>query len=335
MLKDKILSQLRGKKNLLAFSGGADSTALFFLLLKHKIPFDIATVNYGLREQSKKEVAYAKELAKRYNLISHLHVAPKIEQNFESRAREVRYEFFSKLIKEHNYENLLTAHHLGDRFEWFLMQFCKGAGCAELLGMQSSQRRDSYTIIRPLLHLEKVELIEYLKSIDALYFEDESNLDESIKRNYFRHNHTMPLLKKHLEGIKKSFAYLDEDREILIEESEINSIKEFAYFERLQTLRSDIFMIDKYLKSQQYLLSANERDLLKVQETLVVGRKFVVNQSRDFIFIAPYIRDAKMSKGFKEKCRVLKIESKLRNYLYRHEEAFLKIKELLRSSKLS
>lgn len=329
MLEDKTLRKLKDKKNLLTFSGGADSTSLFFLLLKHNIKFDIAIVDYGLRAQSKQEVAYAKELSKKYNLTCHLFNAPKQEKNFEAAARKIRYDFFEELIKKHEYNNLLTAHHLGDRFEWFLMQFCKGAGCAEIAGMQSTQKRDSYTIIRPLLHLEKQELIEYLNSINALYFEDESNLDESIKRNYFRHNHTMPLLKEHLEGIKKSFAYLDEDRDALIEEADIKSIGEFAYFKRLKTKRSDIFAIDKYLKSQLYMLSANERELLKEQETLVVGRKFVVNQNDKFVFIAPYITKTLMSKEFKEECRVLKVEPKLRNYLSLHEETFLKIKELL------
>jgi tRNA(Ile)-lysidine synthase len=210
-----------------------------------------------------------------------------------------------------------------------LMQFCKGAGCAELSGMQNTQKRDSYTIIRPLLHLDKQELIEYLKSSNTLYFEDESNLDESIKRNYFRHNHTTPLLKKYLDGIKKSFAYLDEDRDALIEEADIKNIDEFAYFKRLQTQRSDIYAIDKYLKSQLYMLSANERELLREQETLVVGRKFVINQSKEFVFVAPYVTKVVMSSEFKEECRVLKIEPKLRIYLYENKEAFLKIKELL------
>ena len=48
--------------NLLAFSGGVDSSALFFILLENNIPFDICIVDYGLREQSKLEVEYAYEL---------------------------------------------------------------------------------------------------------------------------------------------------------------------------------------------------------------------------------------------------------------------------------
>ena len=59
-------SRIKNSKNLLAFSGGVDSSALFFLLLNHKIDFDIAIVNYNTREQSKDEIAYALNLAKEY-----------------------------------------------------------------------------------------------------------------------------------------------------------------------------------------------------------------------------------------------------------------------------
>ena len=69
-LEDIVL--LKNSKNLLAFSGGADSTALFFLLLENEIPFDIAIVDYALRAQSKEEVSYAQELALTYKKNCHL-----------------------------------------------------------------------------------------------------------------------------------------------------------------------------------------------------------------------------------------------------------------------
>lgn len=332
MLEEKTLERLRGKKNLLAFSGGADSTALFFLLLKNNIPFDIAIVDYGVRAQSKEEVAYAKELAHKHDLTCHLYNAPKITKNFESRAREIRYSFFEELIAKYGYENLLTAHHLGDRLEWMLMQFCKGAGCVEIAGMQKEQKRGSYTLVRPLLHLDKQELLQYLKANEKLYFEDETNLDEDIKRNAFRHNYSLPLLEKYLKGIKRSFDYIDEDREQLVKELEIQSVEGLAYFKSSQNERNDIFAIDKYLKSQGYMLSAGERELLKESACIVAGRRFVVAKSLEYYFICPYEKsDLKMDEKFKDKCRVLRIEPKLRPYMYKHKGAFSKVKELLGS----
>ena len=323
MLDTLSLDILRGKKNLLAFSGGVDSTALFFLLIKQNIKFDIAIVDYTQRIQSKKEVEYAKSLAEKYHLTCHLHVAPQIEKNFESTARAIRYNFFEELISTCKYENLLTAHHLGDRFEWMLMQFCKGAGCAEIAGMQKVQDRDNYKLLRPLLHVDKQELYKYLHVENIHYFEDASNQDEEIKRNSFRHNHSAPLLDKYLNGIKKSFEYLDEDRQSLIPEVEIKRFDEISYFKSLNNKRSDIFIVDKILKSFDYMLSAKERELLKDTSTLIVGRKFVLNWDRGFVFIAPFI-DEKivMNHEFKERCRVLKIEPKIRPYLYKNRDAF-------------
>ena len=330
MIQEETLQLLKGKKNLLAFSAGGDSTALFFLLLKNNINFDIAIVDYGLREQSKEEVAYAQDLAKTYNLKCSLHVASEIKQNFEASARAIRYNFFEELISTQNYKNLLTAHHLGDRFEWMLMQFCKGAGCAELAGMQNIEQRKNYTLIRPLLHVAKSELLNYLHVEKIKYFEDETNKDESIKRNSFRHKYSEPLLAHNLAGIKKSFEYLDEDKNLLINEETPLHVEQFTYFKSSNT-RSNIYYIDKYLKSIGLMITASERKLLKDEKTVVISRKFVVNQNTNFVFITPYIQDINMTKEFKEEMRSLHVEPKLRPYFYENKKSFLVLKELLSS----
>jgi len=331
MLEQKILQGLKNKKNLLAFSGGVDSTALFFMLQDSSVKFDIAIVNYGLREQSKDEVLYALKLCKKYNMTCHLHNAKDITKNFEANARKIRYDFFETIIKKENYDNLLTAHHLGDRFEWMLMQFCKGAGCAELAGMETFETRDVYTLVRPLLNFDKNELLSYLKNNRITYFQDETNLDKSIKRNHFRHNHTNPLLKEHLSGIKRSFRYIDEDKQNLINEKNIHTIDKFSYFKNADS-RSNIYTIDKHLKSLGHIISSNERELLKNEKTVVLGRKYLVVQDTKLVYIAPYINDKiQIPKEYKELFRSLKIEPKLRAFFYKNIEVFKKIRKLLLS----
>jgi len=323
MLSTEVIQKLKAKKNLLAFSAGVDSTALFFLLLDFDIPFDIAIVDYELREQSKEEVAYAQTLASSHNLVCHLLASPKINTNFEAKAREVRYSFFDSLISEFHYENLLTAHHLGDRFEWMLMQFCKGAGCAELSSMKTIEKRKNHTLIRPLLAFDKSELQNYLDAKNKHYFIDESNFDENIKRNYFRHQHAQPLLASYLEGIKKSFKYIDDDAKELIQDVEILTKEDFSYF-KASTIRSDIYHIDKYFKSLSIIISAKERKLLELQNSLVISRKYIVTWHKGFVFIALFY-DAKnihMTHLFKERMRKLHIEPKLRPYFFTHLELF-------------
>jgi len=306
---------LQTKKNLLAFSAGVDSTALLFLLLKNNINFDIAIVDYGLRPESKDEVEYAELLSKKYNFKCYVCKAQDIETNFEANARKIRYNFFEKLIEEYKYQNLLTAHHLGDRLEWMLMQFCKGAGCVELSGMQAVDKRSNYTLLRPLLHLDKQELLVYLSDNKIRYFEDSSNNDQKYKRNEFRHNYSNPLLKKYLPGIKKSFEYMDEDVKQLVSEVSLSRCNKLIYFKISDSKRSDIIAIDKYFKSIGKLITAQEKALLKEQNTVIISRDYVVNQTRAYIFIAPFLKAENMDKELKEKLRLLKIEPKLRGYL--------------------
>ena len=208
------------------------------------------------------------------------------------------------------------------------MQFCKGAGCVEMAGMSRISKRENYNIIRPLLHLDKQELLVYLKTNDIRYFEDLSNLDEEIKRNSFRHNHTMPLLKEHLAGIKKSFEYIDEDREYLVKELELKSTDTLCYFKSYNK-RADIFTIDKHLKSLNYMLSAKEREGLKSKDCMVVGRKFTISFNNGYVFIIPYsTQKILMPKEFKESMRILKVEPKLRGYFFNNPEVFEVVKKL-------
>ena len=329
MLLPSTLSLLQDGKNLLAFSAGVDSSALFFLLQEQKIDFDIAIVNYQTRNQSDQEVAYAQSLAKKHHIKCYLLTTSLPDKNFEANARTVRYDFFEQLIKEHAYNNLITAHQLDDRLEWLLMQLSKGAGLYELLGSQAIDERDYYTLVRPLLETSKTEIKTYLTEHKIQYFEDESNRDEKYKRNFFRHNLATPLLERYSSGIKKSFSYLAEDlSELQKHPISINSIDALYYFNFLGSRRSAIIAVDKLLKELGFLMRQGDKEALKESHEHVVGRKYVVSFQENYCFIAPYQAD-EMSKVFKEHCRVLKIPQKLRPYLFESNKAFEVVRSLL------
>jgi len=308
-------SLLIKKKNLLAFSAGIDSSALFFMLLEHGITFDIAIVDYGIRAQSKEEVAHAKQLAQKHHLHCHTITAPQWESHFEERARAFRYAFFESLIQKEGYENLLTAHQLNDRLEWLLMRLAKGAGATELAGMEPIVEKESYRIIRPLLAYSKAELLAYLHAHKHPYFVDESNRDETYERNYFRKHFSDPLLTQFQEGIKQTFAYLHKDREL------IESLYETIYTQnalrilKLHTPQIKSRAADTTLKSLGFLLSSAERHAIDTHDSIVVGRKWAVERADDLLYIAPYLT-TEMPKAFKEQCRIAKIPPKIRPYLY-------------------
>jgi len=328
MLDSDALSQLRDHKNLLAFSGGVDSTALFHLLHEANISFDIALVNYHTREESESEAAFARDLARRYGQRSFIFEADKVEKNFEHAARQIRYDFFHSLIRHEGYENLITAHQLDDRLEWLLMQLGKGAGLVELIGMHAVEKKDDYTLVRPLLKERKTDLLAYLQTSGKRWFEDSSNKDEQYKRNYFRHHISAPLLDKYHYGIKKSFEFLEEDIESLLSRPDVHHIGEFYYFLTPPDRRSAVVAIDKTLKQCGFLMRQGDREALKHQNTVIVGRKYVVAISDSYTFIAPYL-DFPLDKPFKEQCRKLGIEPKLRPYLASAPDIFEEVQSML------
>jgi len=317
LLIDTSLSDLlKNHKNLLAFSAGGDSVALFYLLLDNQIDFDISIVNYHTREQADEEVKYAKDLAKKYNKQCFVYDVEKITKNFEANARDKRYKFFENLIQNHGYQNLLTAHHLNDKLEWLLMQLSKGSGVLEILGFDMVENYSTHKLIRPLLFFSKEQILLFLKQNRLKYFEDKSNLDQSYKRNFFRHNFSNPIMKEFYKGIKKSFHYLHIDKELLQEQlSDIKQIKQLFYFKQHSNIRFDIHLLDKLFKDNNYLLSASQKEEIIKNKNIIIANKFVLTFYKDYIFFSKYFKTT-MTKDFKEKCRVLKIPNIIRSTLF-------------------
>lgn len=311
-------SAIKNQKNLLAFSAGVDSTALFFLLLEQNIPFDIAIVDYNLRVQSKDEISYAKELALKYNKqIFIKDIKLENNSNFEKTARDIRYSFFEKIISENSYENLITAHQLNDKLEWFMMQLSKGAGLVELIGFNEFEEKENYKIYKPLLNITKDELENYLKTNHHKYFIDESNFDEKYKRNYFRHSFSNQFLENFSDGVKKSFEYLQNDLNSLnIQYKPIKQIKDLEIFLNQNDDNLNIRTIDLSLKRRGILLSSAQRNEILKQKKITISHKINISILEDYIWIAPNCSEI-MDKKFKELCRKNSIPRNMRSYIFK------------------
>lgn len=314
-IPSKILALLRASKNLLAFSHGVDSTALFYLLNEAGVKFDLAIVDYNVRAQSKDEVASARDLALKFNKQIYAKSVRLGALNFEHEARAARYEFFGQICRERGYENLILAHQFDDKFEWFLMQLGRGAGLSELLGMQELEAREDYVIARPLLGVRKCELERFLKGRNLKYFTDETNLTDRFKRGFIRAKFSEPFLNEYFSGVKKSFEFLAVDALSLTPEISNPAAKIYLVKRGANELRG----VDQTCKRLGFVLSSAQRNecarCLENGADCVLGGKVAVGAGAKFIFVTPYIKAA-MDKKFKEACRTLKIPPINRGFLF-------------------
>ena len=240
----------------------------------------------------------------------------------EGGARDVRYKFLENIIETNGYKNLITAHQLNDKLEWFLMQFSKGAGLLELTGMSEFEVRDGYRLIRPLIDVAKDELLKYLSDREIKYFIDASNFDERYKRNYFRHNFSNHFLKEFQSGVANSFKYLEEDKLLILKGGvNIESEKELFYFQSLSNERVNIFYIDKILKRVGYILSSKQREAILKDREVVVGGEWAIAITEKMIYVSPY-RYLTMPKDFKERCRIKRVPKLIRPYLFDIQSRF-------------
>lgn len=310
-IKYEILELLKKGKNLLAFSYGSDSSALFYFLVQNNISFDLALINYKTRVNSDKEENEAKKLALKFQKQIFIKTAPKFKGNFEKEARDFRYDFFHQICLENSYDHLILAHHLNDQFEWFLMQLSRGAGLAEILGMSEIEKHEKYCIIRPLLCVSKNEILNFLKENKIFYFNDESNDDVKYFRNYIRKEFSNSFVEKFSKGLKRSFDYLSKDRQ------KIYDFKKIQNFNGILVCPKEESMIAKALKIQGVVPSAKQR-VQMLKSDCVISGKIAIAYKDDKAFIFNYEFCEKLPKKFKEECRKAKIPRLLRAYLYNH-----------------
>ena len=327
-IPSKILALLRAGKNLLAFSHGVDSTALFYLLDEAGVKFDLAIVNYNVRAQSKDEVASARDLAAKFNKQIYVKSVQLGESNFEHEARAARYEFFAEICRERGYENLILAHQFDDKFEWFLMQLGRGAGLSELLGMQELEPREDYVIARPLLGVRKCELERFLRERNLKYFTDKTNLTDRFKRGFIRAKFSEPFLNEYFSGVKKSFKFLATDSLNLAPEISNPAAKIYLIKRGTNEIRG----VGLACKRLGLVLSAAQRNecarCLENSAGCVLGGKVAVGAGVNFILVTPYIK-ATMEKKFKEACRTLKIPPINRGFLFAEGVDLALFKEFL------
>jgi tRNA(Ile)-lysidine synthase len=198
--------QLKDKKLLLAVSGGIDSMVLLDLF--YKLRFDICVVhcNFQLRgkESDADEMLVRETCQDSYipyfiESFDTLEFAKENKLSIQLAARKLRYDWFQEIISL-GFDYVLTAHHLDDNVETFLINFTRGTGLEGLTGIPAQNGN----IIRPLLPFSREEIENYALENKIQWREDSSNASDKYFRNKLRHN-IVPTLKELNTGFLDSF----------------------------------------------------------------------------------------------------------------------------------
>ncbi len=187
------------KRYWVAFSGGADSTALLHALsLNRPAGTDLKAihVHHGLQPEADAWARHCERVCARLGVSCRVLRAQVIRQGAESLeavARRVRYGAMERLMATG--DMLLVAHHREDQAETVLLQLFRGAGPRGLAAMPPWRSFGSGWIGRPLLDMSRDSIHAYVAEKHLSWVEDGSNQDLVHRRNFLRHE-VLPKLQQ-------------------------------------------------------------------------------------------------------------------------------------------
>jgi len=182
---------------LVALSGGADSSALLYMLAAYAKSNDVriyaAHVNHMIRgEEADRDEEFCKRFAESLGVELFVcrrdvpEYAKSTSQSVETAARQVRYEFFDSIMKEHGIPILATAHNANDNLETIIFNICRGCGLSGVSGIPQSRPCKHGTVVRPILYMSRAEILDFCRQNSLEFVTDSTNTDTDYTRNKIR-----------------------------------------------------------------------------------------------------------------------------------------------------
>ena len=269
-IKQSLLDTSKNKF-LIAISGGVDSMLLLkmasLISQESDYSFRAIHINHNMSPNSKEMEDCCFKSCSDYSI--NLQIENIYEDkinNIEDRLREKRYQVL--LSNTRNDESLLIGHHEDDQVETFIYRLIRGASPKGLSSIKKISHRKNKILCRPLLSINKNELIDTANFYDIDYVNDITNNDLTLDRNYIR-NEIIPIIKNRWSHFNKAISHtidLQHEHTLIAEEYcahiyESIIIDEKLSIKRLKTFSSHIhstFIRYWISKSLKYNLSKNE-----------------------------------------------------------------------------
>jgi tRNA(Ile)-lysidine synthase len=193
-----------------AVSGGADSVCLLHILAElaasYRIALCVLHLDHGLRgAESCGDADFVRQLAAQLGLPFHIRAVDlsKSPGNLEQEARNARLAFFGDLIAGGEVERVATGHTSSDQAETVLFRILRGSGGSGLSGIRPVTTEG---LVRPLIDVDRVEVLAYLRARGATWREDSSNKSPDFARNRIRHSLLPQLAREWNPAIEQILA---------------------------------------------------------------------------------------------------------------------------------
>ena len=189
-----------------AISMGIDSVAAYHWMTMKG--YDVIPVHFNHKIRPQNDLMEQKfyELCKSSGYGSKFVVSHGKDLKTESECRKARIEFFNKAGRNYSRfgrANFITAHHLNDWVESYLLNCFRGKPNHVPFSLASDF--ENFTIIHPFLASRKRDFFQYAQRNDLLKFivEDETNkVNKGSRRNWIRNN-IVPEMKKEKLSLEK------------------------------------------------------------------------------------------------------------------------------------
>ncbi len=274
---------------ILACSAWPDSMFLLYEILKtpYRKNLVVCYFNHKTRPETDIEEKFLEDLAKKENFKIEVASAnfEKLKKlykskSFEELAREKRYQFFDAILNIYKSDKIILAHHLDDKIETFFFNLVRGTKLTGLINMTEF----SSWILRPLLNIEKKEILEYLNKNNLKYFIDKTNFSNDYTRNFLR-NEIIPKFEKvnsnFKNNIKNTLNYFEELKNYL--DNEIKIFLENQNFLILSSFKYKIFLENK--ENKWWFFIENFNNLPSLLQTELIRYIFYISNNKSTIWL--------------------------------------------------
>jgi tRNA(Ile)-lysidine synthase len=225
MIPDIALTLRSHRQFLVAFSGGLDSSVLLYRLVRWReqeptIQLRAIHIHHGLSANADDWVAHCQQICQQWQVPLVVEQVVLVDEGLgiEAHARQTRYQTFRAALAPG--EALVTAHHLDDQCETFLLALKRGSGPTGLSAMAGESDFAGTKLLRPLLNESRDSLHRWAMAHQLNWIEDESNQDDAYDRNFLRLR-IVPLLNARwphfAEAVARSAGLCGEQEQLLDE----------------------------------------------------------------------------------------------------------------------